>query len=211
MKYEERLMASNERIVFTTRQHWIVLAYHAVINLVPALILAVVVLILSVLVLFPPLMFALVLLALPLGRFIVVLLQWWNEQYMITNRRVIQTRGMITKHVIDSSLEKVNDVVLTQSVWGRLLNYGDVEILTASEIGVNRLRRMSDPVGFKTAMMDQRASLGTMEQVEDASAARPAGAADIPQIIAQLEELRKQGIISQDEFEQKKKALLDKI
>ena len=210
MRYEERLMAANEHIVFTTRQHWIVLAYHAVINLLPAAILGGAVLILSALV-FPPLVFALVLLLLPVVRFVVVLVKWWNEQYMITNRRVIQTEGMINKHVIDSSLDKVNDVVLTQSVWGRLLNYGDLEILTASEIGVNRLQRMSDPVGFKTAMMDQRAGVAIPEGAEDAGAAHPLTAADVPQIIAQLEELRKQGIITQAEFEQKKQALLDKI
>jgi len=181
-----------------------------VVNLLPAAILGGAVLILSALV-FPPLLFALVLLLLPVVRFVVVLVKWWNEQYMITNRRVIQTEGMINKHVVDSSLDKVNDVVLTQSVWGRLLNYGDLEILTASEIGVNRLQRMSDPVGFKTAMMDQRAGVAIPEGAEDAGAAHPLTAADVPQIIAQLEELRKQGIITQAEFEQKKQALLEKI
>ncbi len=209
MRYEQRLLATNERIVFTTRQHWIVLAYHAFINLVPAAVLAAVIVFISALFL-PLAIVALVLVLVPVVRFIVCLLQWWNEQYMITNRRVIQTEGMITKHVIDSSLEKVNDVVLTQSVWGRLLNYGDIDILTASEIGVNRLQRIDDPVGFKTAMLDQKASLGVMEWSEDTEV-RPAAAADIPRLIAQMEELRKQGIITQEEFEQKKKVLLDKI
>jgi uncharacterized membrane protein YdbT with pleckstrin-like domain len=210
MSYEERLLANNERIVFRTRQHWIVLAYQAVINLTPALVLGLGILLLAPL--FWPILLASVLLALPVGRFIVFVLKWWNEQHMITNRRVIQTEGMITKHVIDSSLEKVNDVVLTQSVWGRLLNYGDVEIMTASEIGVNKMQRINNPVGFKTAMMDQKAALVVWERSEDATAAaRPASGADIPQLIAQLEDLRKQGIITQAEFDQKKTALMDRL
>lgn len=210
MSYEQRLLASNERIVFKTRQHWIVLAYQAVINLVPALILGLGILLLASL--FWPIIFAIVLLALPVGRFIVFVLKWWNEQHLITNRRVIQTEGMITKHVIDSSLEKVNDVVLIQSVWGRLLNYGDVEIMTASEIGVNKMQRINNPVGFKTAMMDQRAAMVVLERGEDTAAtAHPASGADIPQLIAQLEELRKQGIITQAEFDQKKTALMDRL
>lgn len=210
MSYEERLLASNERIVFKTRQHWIVLAYQAVINLLPAAILGLGILLLSPL--FWPLLFALVLLVLPVGRFVLFVLKWWNEQHLITNRRVIQTEGVITKHVIDSSLEKVNDVVLTQSVWGRLLNYGDVEILTASEIGVNKMQRISDPVGFKTAMMDQKAALGTVDRSEDTGvAARPPSGSDIPTLIAQLEELRKLGILTQSEFDQKKAALMERL
>jgi uncharacterized membrane protein YdbT with pleckstrin-like domain len=210
MSYEQRLLASNERIVFKTRQHWIVLAHQAVINLVPVLILGLGILLLVPL--FWPIIFAVVLLAIPVVRFVVFVLKWWNEQHLITNRRVIQTEGMITKHVIDSSLEKVNDVVLTQSVWGRLLNYGDVEIMTASEIGVNKMQRINDPVGFKTAMMDQKAAMVVLERSEDATAAaRPPSGADIPQLIAQLEELRKQGIITQAEFDQKKTALMDRL
>jgi uncharacterized membrane protein YdbT with pleckstrin-like domain len=212
MSYEDRLLASNEHIVFRTRQHWIVLAYQAVINLVPALILGCGILLLTIA--FPPAIFALVLLALPVGRFILFVLKWWNEQHLITNRRVIQTEGIITKHVIDSSIEKVNDVVLTQSVWGRLLNYGDVEILTASEVGINKMQRIGRPVAFKTVMMDQKGSLIVLERAEDtamAAAARPPSSSDIPQLIAQLEDLRRQGIITQAEFDQKKKDLMARL
>jgi uncharacterized membrane protein YdbT with pleckstrin-like domain len=210
VSYEERLLAKNERIVFKTRQHWIVLAYQAVINLVPVLILATGIVLL--LPLFWPVIFTGVLLALPVGRFILFVLKWWNEQHLITNRRVIQTEGMITKHVIDSSLEKVNDVVLTQSVWGRLLGYGDVEIMTASEIGVNKMERIKDPVGFKTAMMDQKAALGALDRSEETvAAARPPSGSDIPTLIAQLDELRKLGILTQAEFEQKKAALMERL
>jgi uncharacterized membrane protein YdbT with pleckstrin-like domain len=209
MRYEEKLLATNERIVFTTRQHWIVLAYHGLINLAPAGILGALVIFFSQF--FLPLLLALAVLLIPVVRFLIHLIRWWNEQYIITNRRVIQASGIINKNVIDSSLEKVNDVVLTQSVWGRLLNYGDVEILTASEIGVNKLRRIGNPVGFKTAMLDQKESLGVLEQADESRVAGPTTPADIPQLITELDELRKQGIITQEEFEQKKKALLDKI
>jgi uncharacterized membrane protein YdbT with pleckstrin-like domain len=209
MRYEEKLLATNERVVFTTRQHWIVLAYHALINLGPAGVLAAGAIFFSMF--FPPLLLALVVLLIPVVRFLIHLIRWWNEQYIITNRRVIQASGIINKNVIDSSLEKVNDVVLTQSVWGRLLGYGDVEILTASEIGVNKLRRIGGPVEFKTAMLDQKESMGVVERIDESQLSAPTLPADIPQLIAQLDELRKQGIITQEEFEQKKKILLDKI
>jgi uncharacterized membrane protein YdbT with pleckstrin-like domain len=42
-------------------------------------------------------------------------MKWKNHQYIITNRRVIQINGIVNKNVTDSSLEKVNDVHMTQS------------------------------------------------------------------------------------------------
>ena len=63
------------------------------------------------------------------------ILIWWNRQYIITSLRVIQISGVINKNLTDSSLEKVNDVKLSQSIVGRLFDYGNVEILTASEVG----------------------------------------------------------------------------
>ncbi len=49
----------------------------------------------------------------------------------------MQISGIFNKSVIDSSLEKVNDIKMDQSALGRMFGYGDIEILTASELGVN--------------------------------------------------------------------------
>ena len=48
-------------------------------------------------------------------------LQWRAKVYVVTNRRVARVAGVLSKNVKDSSLEKVNDIVLRQSVFGRLL------------------------------------------------------------------------------------------
>lgn len=210
MRYEEKLLASGEHIVFTTRQHWIVLLYHALVNLLPTFVLAGGVVFLATLSAFPPILLALAVLLLPFGRFILMFLRWWNEQYIITNRRVIQTEGIITKRVIDSSLEKVNDVALIQSIWGRLLNYGDIEIMTASEMGVNRMQRIKNPLGFKTAMLNQKAGLG-MDISEHVMVPSSLQNSDNMHLLRQLEELRRQGILTPEEFEQKKRILLSRL
>jgi uncharacterized membrane protein YdbT with pleckstrin-like domain len=212
MGYVQRLLARRENIVFATRQHWSVLLGSLIVNglLIAAIMAAAI--ILSTMLAFPPALFMLALILIPLIRLVMRVVRWWNEQYIITNRRVIQVEGVINKHVIDSSLEKVNDVVLVQSVWGRLLDYGDVEILTASDVGVNRLDRLGSPVRFKTEMLNQKEGLGPMERAEQAlGASSPPTAADIPELIAELDELRKKNIISDEEFENKKEALLGKI
>ena len=79
--------------------------------------------------------------------------------------------GTVNKNVIDSSLEKVNDVRLTQSVLGRMLNYGDVEILTASELGTNLFQRIGSPIQFKTAMLNEKDKLAFDESPAGAIAA----------------------------------------
>ncbi len=211
MGYIQRLLARHENIVFATRQHWIVLLGALIVNglLIAAIMAAAIVL--STMLQFAQALFLLALILIPLIRLVMRVVRWWNKQYIITNRRVIQVEGVINKHVIDSSLEKVNDVVLVQSVWGRLLDYGDVEILTASDMGMNRLDRLGSPVRFKTEMLIQKEGLGLVERTEQALGVSPPTAADIPELIAELDELRKKNIISDEEFENKKEALLGKI
>ena len=211
MGYVQKLLARHENIVFATRQHWIVLLGSLIVNglLIAAIIAAAIAL--STMLAFPPALLLLALILIPLIRLVMRVVRWWNEQYIITNRRVIQAEGVINKHVIDSSLDKVNDVVLVQSVWGRLLDYGDVEILTASDVAVNRLDRLGSPVRFKTEMLNQKEGLRLVERTEEARGASPPMAEDIPELITELDELRKKNIISDEEFEKKKEALLSRI
>lgn len=211
MGYVEDLLGTNERIVVRTRQHWMVLASSFFASLITAaaiVILSFLATLFAAPVLGPlPLLFLLLLLF-PLASFLRIFLEWWNEEYLVTNRRVIQAEGVINKHVIDSSLEKVNDVVLNQSFLGRLLDYGDIEILTASEIGVNQLHKIASPVQFKTQMLNQKEALGADEHF-----GRPNthGQQDVPGLIAELDELRKQGVLTEEEFQQKKAQLLAKM
>ena len=71
------------------------------------------------------------------------MLRWLNEEYVVTTRRVLQLEGVINKRLVDSSLEKINDAVLTQSLFGRIFGFGDLDILTASETGISRLRMLA--------------------------------------------------------------------
>ena len=95
---------------------------------------------------------------------------------------------------------------MTQSFFGRLFNYGDIEILTASELGVNLFKSISDPVGFKTAMLNAKEDMGFGETGVPSQPAE-----DIPAMIAKLDQLRRQGTISDEEFQRKKSELLAKM
>ncbi len=209
MGYVESLLGKNETIVIKTRRHWMVLVGSIVGNVFFALIIIAIAVILVATGIASPLgAGALILLLLPAALFIRDYLDWWNEEYLVTNRRVVQAEGTVNKHVIDSSLEKVNDVVLNQSFFGRMFDYGDIEIMTASEIGVNKLRTIAHPVKFKTEMLNQKEAMGTDEHFGGHG---PIGQGDIPTMIAELDALRKQGVLTEEEFQQKKAQLLSKM
>jgi uncharacterized membrane protein YdbT with pleckstrin-like domain len=201
--YLKNLLGKNEEVLLVTRQHWIVLLA----DILPETILTTALVILISLIWLmwlpnPLVPFAYLLLLLPLISLLRDVLVWSNRQYIVTNRRVIQIAGVINKDVTDSSLEKVNDVKLEQSFWGRLLNFGTIEILTASELGVNRFSHLGRPVNFKKAMLNAKEQL-------DQGPTRSEG--DIVDVIAQLDSLRKRGVLSEEEFQQKKTDLLAKL
>lgn len=205
-RYLSSLLGRNEKILLVTRQHWFLMVSAILLEIV--LTVAILAGIIIAIPLIGPLAALGALLLIPVvGRGIYDYLTWRNVQYVVTNRRVIHLQGVINKNVIDSSLEKVNDVKMEQSFFGRLFDYGDLEILTASEMGINRFRRIGDPIRFKTAMLDAKEQMG---HDDDRPVSSP-GRADIPQLIAELDQLRKQGALSETEFEAKKRDLLGQL
>lgn len=203
--YLEELLGENEKILLETHQHWFVLFGKIFLELL--LILLILGGVFFTYPFYPLAIYGLVLLLIPLVGILNDVIVWQNKAYIVTSHRVIQTSGVFSKDVIDSSLEKVNDVKLSQSFLGRLFDFGDIEILTASELGVNLFHQIADPVGFKTAMLNAKERLGFDNEAHYEGHA----AVDIPSLIARLDDLRKRGIISEIEFQQKKAELLAKL
>jgi uncharacterized membrane protein YdbT with pleckstrin-like domain len=204
--YLNNLLGENEQILFVTRQHWLGLVGEIISESVLTIALIVLVTLLWVMLVNPLLALAYLLLIFPLVSMWRDVVIWLNRKYIVTNWRVIQMSGVFRKEVTDSSLEKVNDVKLDQSFLGRLLDFGDIEILTASEMGINRFKFVGQPIRLKTAMLNAKEKL---ERGQAATNALP----DMSAIglLAQLDHLRKQGVLTEEEFQEKKKQLLAKL
>jgi uncharacterized membrane protein YdbT with pleckstrin-like domain len=86
-------------------------------------------------------------------------LVWDNHKCVVTNRRVLQMSGVLGKEVVDAMLDQVNDVKTEQSLFGRMFNYGDVEVVTASEILSDNMKRIARPLEFKRALVDAKEAL----------------------------------------------------
>lgn len=208
--YLESLLGEHEKIVLVSRQHWFTLARAIFVEVV--LILIIFTATIAAAISFSPFAVLIsaigfVLLLIPIATMTLDILNWSNRQFIITNRRVIQISGIFNKNVIDSNLEKVNDVKMEQSAIGRLFGYGDIEILTASELGVNLFKRIDEPIHFKTAMLNAKERI---DREEFADEAEPR-AGTIPEMISQLDELRQKGILTDEEFQLKKSELLSKL
>ncbi|HUZ00889.1 MAG TPA: PH domain-containing protein [Thermomicrobiaceae bacterium] len=128
---------------------------------------------------------------------------WWQrEQYFITNFRIMQIEGIVSKRVLDSSLEMVNDIQLKQSLFGRIFDYGDLEILTASDVGVNLLHTISQPFKFKRAIIDARTRMSSGHD-------GPGGPSDAAmRLLAALNDLRDSGMLSDAEYQAKRAQLM---
>jgi len=209
MSYVTKLLARNEHPVRVAHDHWITLLY----TILADVAVSIVIIGLSVLgvVVSPPwTWFGFLFLLVPIVHFLFRIWAWWNKQYVITNRRIIQVTGTVSKRVSDTLLEKINDIVMEQSAMGRLLKFGDLEIISGSESGIDVFHRIADPIGFKKDLLDQKAVLGTLEESGEHSAEAPTSDS-VPGLIADLDELRKQGLLTDAEFEEKKQRLLDRI
>ena len=159
MSYADGLLSTGERIVHRARQHWLVLLWGARLP-IAAIVAALLLVVLSQNTTSPArdLLFLLTA-ALAIGGLAFLLwatLHYMNTEFILTNRRVVQAEGVLNKRATDSSLEKINDAVLTQSMFGRVFGFGDLDILTAAEQGIERFRMIVDPIGFKRAMLDAK-------------------------------------------------------
>jgi hypothetical protein len=241
MAYLNNLMAAGEQPIRREHQHWFVLAADARYAIF-AWIAAVALLFLSgsILANAPDVQRVVgwVVVVLVIGGLIYFgwqVLRWTNEEFVVTSRRVLQSEGVVNKRVVDSSLEKINDAVLTQSIFGRMFGFGDLDILTASESGISRLRMLRQPDDFKRAMLDAKHDLelelsgarplpspamrAPVPAAPPAPAAAPTGppaagpmsADDVTRTLASLADLRDRGAISADEYEAKKAELLRRL
>lgn len=146
-----------------------------------------------------------------------IVLAWKNyvlrtNEYVLTNHRVIQQMGILNKRSVDSRLDKINNVEHQQSVWGRIFGFGDVMIDTASETGTAVFRNISRPLDFKRAIVaasEQYRAAGRLPGPVLAAAAPAApSAADR---LRDLKRLLDEGLVSQEEYEAKRRRLMEEL
>ncbi|HEX3266180.1 MAG TPA: PH domain-containing protein [Candidatus Limnocylindrales bacterium] len=245
-RYADRLLADGERVRLRGRQHLLATVIEG--RFAWAIFIAALVLVLLVTQLQPntPTIVRSIFSWLGLGLLLLglvwlglIYIAWYSEDYVVTNRRVLKVEGVLKKRSADSSLEKINDAVLEQSVLGRMLGYGDLDILTANEQSVDRYRMLAEAQTFKRAMLEEKhkleqeafqipapplraapAMVPAVPALDPAPTPPPAPAApaqramsseEITTALGELATLRDRGAISPEDYEAKKQDLLARL
>src|SRR5215470_16659314 len=81
--------------------------------------------------------------------FLIKYWSWKVNLWAVTNLRVIDESGLINHFAKESPLEKINNVSYDQDIWGRIFNYGHVEIQTAAEVGATDYFNVHRPKQLK--------------------------------------------------------------
>lgn len=209
MDYVEKLLSTNEKIIVRTHRHLFTIFGSLFKELVILIACAIAFVYIRTWYSGDPFFFYIgigIIAFLALASAFVDILRWQNNEYIVTSRRVIHANGIFSKNILDSSLNKINDVILQQSMMGRIFGYGTIKILTATEEVINLLDRISNPIGFKHAMLEAKNLLEPA-----ATSAFVGQAASATQLLEELDQLRARKIISDVEYEEKRKEILKRM
>lgn len=134
------------------------------------------------------------------------------DEFVVTDRRIIHKLGFFSHETRQCPLARVQDITVDQSFGGRLLGYGDLGIETASEGGQILFPTISNPEALRTAIWTHVGTGG----LSAASPAAPAGAGSphtpaASDRLAKLAELKNQGLITPEEYEQKRRDIVREL
>jgi uncharacterized membrane protein YdbT with pleckstrin-like domain len=202
------LLDDRERIVFELRPHWVAL--------VPPAIGGLLILVMGVVVVgliggpTGQTVAGLVTAALLLVVVLPGVLRWYFTLFVLTSDRLITRTGIVAKSSKEIPLERINDVTFNQSVLERLFGAGDLLVESAGERGQTRITNVRKPE--QVQLMIYRTSEDNSDRMMRGG--RPSATENgdsIPEQIEALARLKAQGMITESEFEEKKKDLLGRM
>lgn len=198
MKYPESMLSDGEEILAKFRPHWKSLV-------IPIAWTLLVVIGLSLAPRLPSgLPRNLVYVVLLLGWVVVAVvpaLRWWFTTFVLTNERLVLRKGVIARSGVEIPLEVINDVIFSQTVFERLLGFGDLIIESAGEMGQSRFSNIPRPDEFQSELYQARE-----DRTKELASSEPAA-----DTLATLAALHADGVLTDEEFASKKAKLLDEI
>jgi uncharacterized membrane protein YdbT with pleckstrin-like domain len=138
--------------------------------------------------------------------------KWATTNFVITTDRLIYRHGVLSKHGIEIPLDRVNTVFFSQSLLERVLGSGDLVIESAGELGRQDFANVRKPSAVQNEIYRQMES--NENRKFDRIGNRPGAAAasqSVPEQIQALDALRKQGVLTDAEFQAKKAELLNRM
>src|SRR2546430_13502349 len=67
-------------------------------------------------------------------RYAYVVLSWWVERIVVTDKRILMTTGLFTTRVLMMPISKVTDLTYKRTMNGRMMGYGTINLESAGQI-----------------------------------------------------------------------------
>lgn len=80
-----------------------------------------------------------------------MMIRKWTTEIAVTTHRFVKKTGWFSLHTEEMALHNIEGVKVEQSVWGRLLNYGQVRI-EGTGVDAVQLPPIADPIAFRRAI-----------------------------------------------------------
>ena len=201
-------LQKNEKILLVTRTSWITLIlplFILIISFVPPIFL---------------LSQTLLVMLLPVAALCYFGWKWWERRHnlwAVSNFRVIDEFGVVNINTKERPLDKINNVSYSQSIWGRIFGYGNVEIQTAATIGETIYQFVEKPGLLKDTITTAQAEYKHAQFASQAasfmqqSSQTSAGNFSHQQLATELEklfDLKQRGVLSEEEYNRAKLKLL---
>ena len=215
MAFPRKLLNEDEQLVLDLRPHWIFLA--------PSIGALVVAIAIGLYVLFGTHGTVKDVASIAVGILVLVALAWFaaryakwvTTQFVVTGGRIISRRGVFAKTGMEIPLERINTVVFNQSFFERIVGAGDLGIESASTGGREQFEDIRRPAQVQREIYVQMESnSGRDYQRMGAATAQSINASggtaslSVPEQLQKLDELRRNGVLSEAEFQAQKARLL---
>jgi membrane protein YdbS with pleckstrin-like domain len=134
---------------------------------------------------------------------LVQLIKWRTTYFVVTSHRLIYRQGVVSRDGVEIPLERVNNVNFSQSVLERMLGVGDLLIESGGQEGQQTFTDIAQPERVQNIIHSTIQARGGIR-----SEATP-GSSSIAGELERLEALRDRGTITDDEFLEQKRRLLN--
>ena len=132
--------------------------------------------------------------------------QWATTRLVVTNFRLIERRGVLARKGREIPISALTDIGYRQTIFGRLIGMGDVLLESAGKDGQEVFPDLPHAMAIHNEIYRQLEARRSQP-----SSVPSAGGQSVADRMAQLDELRRRGLITDEEFQAKRSDLLNRL